>query len=330
MKITLKNFQSHKDTTIELLDGITAIVGSTDNGKSSIIRAFEWVRTNRPTGVNFIRKKTKEAIVSIDAVIHKRTATVNSYKIGKKTYKALRCAVPEEVQKHLNIGDANIQTQHRSIFLLTDSPGKVAQKLSKLVDLEKPIQALKAIAARKREIATDIKSTEISLKETKQTLFELRIIGQANKDFIVIEQKRALIQKLKQTHTSLCAVLKNINKAQKQLNKIPNTDGLKPAKHIKALYQEIDELEDETAQIKDTLERIDSFQFILKADPSALITDANNLIQDIEHLNAVYAALKQLAKAAEEIKKLKTKEQKLQKEKDKLLKDRCPLCGRSG
>ena len=51
-KIELKNIQSHKDTTIELDPGINIIVGSSNNGKSTIMRAINWVTYNRPLGID--------------------------------------------------------------------------------------------------------------------------------------------------------------------------------------------------------------------------------------------------------------------------------------
>ena len=51
-KISIKNIQSHKNSTLELSPGINAIVGSSNNGKSAILRAFYWARYNRPLGTD--------------------------------------------------------------------------------------------------------------------------------------------------------------------------------------------------------------------------------------------------------------------------------------
>ena len=40
-EIKLENFQDHKDSTISLTNGINLIVGSSDAGKSAILRAVE-------------------------------------------------------------------------------------------------------------------------------------------------------------------------------------------------------------------------------------------------------------------------------------------------
>ena len=61
-QITLKNFQSHKDSTIQLDRGLNAIIGPSDSGKSAIIRAIKWVLYNEPSGDFFIRALAIEVL----------------------------------------------------------------------------------------------------------------------------------------------------------------------------------------------------------------------------------------------------------------------------
>ena len=51
-KLNIQNIQSHKNTELEFSPGINAIVGSSNNGKSAILRALYWVRYNRPLGID--------------------------------------------------------------------------------------------------------------------------------------------------------------------------------------------------------------------------------------------------------------------------------------
>ena len=41
-KIKIENIQSHKNTELNLSNGINVIVGSSNNGKSAILRALYW------------------------------------------------------------------------------------------------------------------------------------------------------------------------------------------------------------------------------------------------------------------------------------------------
>jgi len=46
-KISIQNFQSHKKTELDLVDGINVIYGLSQSGKSAILRALNWIIFNR-------------------------------------------------------------------------------------------------------------------------------------------------------------------------------------------------------------------------------------------------------------------------------------------
>ena len=46
-QVTIKNFQSHKKTVLNLHNGVNAIIGKSDCGKSAILRALGWCIRNR-------------------------------------------------------------------------------------------------------------------------------------------------------------------------------------------------------------------------------------------------------------------------------------------
>ncbi len=50
----LINFQSHIDSLLEFHSGVNSITGQSDSGKSSILRAINWVIHNKPSGDAFI------------------------------------------------------------------------------------------------------------------------------------------------------------------------------------------------------------------------------------------------------------------------------------
>lgn len=54
--IELKNIQSHENTRLDFDKGINVIVGSSNNGKSAILRGLYWARYNRPLGCRLTRK----------------------------------------------------------------------------------------------------------------------------------------------------------------------------------------------------------------------------------------------------------------------------------
>lgn len=63
-ELSVTNFQSHAATTLELVPGLNVIVGSSDSGKSALLRALYWLYYNKPRGAEFIRLGAKSATVT--------------------------------------------------------------------------------------------------------------------------------------------------------------------------------------------------------------------------------------------------------------------------
>ena len=159
-KLTIHNFQAHKDTELDFVPGINVIVGSSDNGKSSIPRAFEWVRTNRPLGTGFLRLGMADSDVCsvvVEIADRKLRSTVkrvrgkrqNEYTVGNDTMKAIGSDVPQQVADTLSLEDLNVQHQLSPHFLILDSPGAVGKAINAACHLE---EMDKCVAEGKRRV----------------------------------------------------------------------------------------------------------------------------------------------------------------------------------
>ena len=167
-KLTIKGFQSHRDTTFEFHEGLNAVIGSSDSGKSSVLRAISWLLFNTPRGDGFVSwwddvTKTSVEGVFDDTIITKtRSKTLNQYQINKgEPLKALRTDVPDEIKAVLNVSDLNLQKQHDSYFLLQDTPSSVASKFNEIAGLQVM-----------DECVSQAKSLNRSLKQESDVLFE--------------------------------------------------------------------------------------------------------------------------------------------------------------
>jgi DNA repair protein SbcC/Rad50 len=169
-KIALKNFQSHKKTELELNPGINAITGTSDAGKSSILRAIKFLATNRPRGTAFISHSKNETEVELEfdgtAVSRKRGKKNNSYKLGNQSFDVVKSDVPDEVTQFLNFSETTIQSQHDKYFLLQDTAGEVAKKLNKVAGLD-------IIDHVMREVNSDINENKRDIKYTKGRIDDL-------------------------------------------------------------------------------------------------------------------------------------------------------------
>ena len=172
-KLIIQNIQSHKETTLEFSSGINAIVGSSNNGKSAILRALFWVRYNRPMGIDnllshwAVDKKGNQSLPMLATVenengfvTRKRTKTENQYIVNSEELNVVKTDVPEQVEKLLALSDTNIQRQQDAPFLLSLSSGQVAQYFNKTVRLDVIDKVLSNAESKRRKTMRELNQNE--------------------------------------------------------------------------------------------------------------------------------------------------------------------------
>lgn len=167
-KLKLINFQSHKNTELNFHPGINVIIGTSDGGKSAILRGLFWANDNRPPKGIYIShwaydKETKKQIDPCCIVVEKdtyklkrkRTADFNGYMLTgvdgeKQTFKNIKTDVPDEVNSFFNLSPVNLKKQHDSHFLLSNTPGEVARFLNQIIKLDSIDKTLSLTESKKR------------------------------------------------------------------------------------------------------------------------------------------------------------------------------------
>lgn len=133
MLVKIKNYQAHQDSMLEFDEpGINVIVGPSDSGKSSVVRAIASLVDGSPIDR---RHGSKETVVEVDGCRRVRGNTKNQFEIGDRVYKAMRSEAPREIKEALNLDAINFRSQHQPYFLLADSPGATARAMNELADL---------------------------------------------------------------------------------------------------------------------------------------------------------------------------------------------------
>ncbi len=149
--LTLKNFQAHVDSYLEFSPGVNVIIGESDEGKSSIIRAIQYLTQNRPTRNNFKHRYTKDPMHIIgvfddNKIVRTKSKAINTYTINNgEPFKALKTEVPDEVSAIIKMTSTNIQSQDDAYYMLSMKPGQIAKKINKVVDLDIMHEVLKSI-----------------------------------------------------------------------------------------------------------------------------------------------------------------------------------------
>lgn len=271
--LSLENFQSHVYSALFFHKGVNVITGVSDSGKSAIIKAFNWIINNRPSGEDFKNWNASEKdqmaaeITTEDnsiAIMRNNNKTI--YTTKDQTFSAIKTDVPEEIKNILNIADYNIQTQFQSYFLLQDSPGEVARKLNELVGLDIIDILYKNIASEIRETNSLIVSSKNERDSINEDLKKyenladiekiIKTIEKTYQENAVIEsslsflkEKSTLLEEIKternKLNTILCleskqiSILKEIDENQITWNYINN---------LKTVLKNLTELKEETEE----------------------------------------------------------------------------------
>jgi len=193
--LRLENFQSHKDTTLQLHPQFNTVIGTGNSGKTAIVRALSFVLFGQWNS-SWVRHGAKFCRITITTdtgveVVREKGDKINRYIITQngtpQVYENFGSKVPDEVEKVLNIFTAkvgekeelnlNLSNQLDPLFLLS-SPGsfkaKVLGKLSKAHYLD---HALREINKDKKRL-----SSEKSLLEKEGEVIELDLQKYAGLD----------------------------------------------------------------------------------------------------------------------------------------------------
>lgn len=220
------NYESHEHTLIELSPGVNVFIGSTDNGKSGIIRALKWLLTNRPLGDSFRSHWGGDTSVSmtlendLQVVREKgKSAKDNCYRISttSNSLEAPGTTVPEPVAQLLNIDEINTQYQLDRPFLLLNTPGEVAKYLNKIVNWEAIDRAQSYMKTKKNDINREIKSKTYELEKKEESLKKYDYMDEFESDLKSLEKKNQTFISLKDKYTALYKSISQIESIQKEI-----------------------------------------------------------------------------------------------------------------
>lgn len=173
--LRVKNFQKHRDLTIEFDPQVTLITGKTDAGKSTIIRALALVCLGRWNGC-YLRHGAKRVEVTLsvgDSVVFRAKGSgTNIYELDKKRFAAFANKVPEQIGKLTKISADNFQFQLDAHFWFGDTSGQVSKKLNEVVNLEVIDRTLSNVASELRSERARLQVCTERLRAAKEQVKE--------------------------------------------------------------------------------------------------------------------------------------------------------------
>lgn len=274
VKLYLKNFQAHVDTTIDFTDGLNVIVGPSDVGKSSIVRALCKIIRDTPAGKDFLNKDATKAELSlvvendggeIITITRQITPSKNLYYLNDMEFGGFGREIPQEIQLALEMTlielenseqiDLHFSGQHDAPFMTSKGSAGVRSKLLGR------IAGLHILDASIIRVNKDIRTGNNSLKiqtidrdKLQQEIEELPDITRYNQlyagykeQFQGLKVKSECLDKLKSINERLDGVLEKGRKQKELFSSLPDIEidfqkfykSLQILNRLRILYKEL-------------------------------------------------------------------------------------------
>ena len=342
------NFQSHEKADLEFDDGVNIIVGSSDSGKSAILRAMIWNITNSPSGDAFrsfwarkSRGATTESELKLSggtAVNRKRTASQNQYELNGNTLDAINRGIPNEVRVAHNMADVNIQSQHDPIYFLSNTSGGRARQLNELIGLEIMSDSVKSGNKERRRLSKRIEGLEESVKSIEASLKPYALVDKIKQLTDKAEKADKNINQLNTAISTLSPAVHNLHTHLIRLDKLKS--GLPEVIKARDLIEESLEAQRDTQEaISDLSSLIDEVEKEMATDylkpPLRELEDTLREVEDAgtaqQTIKPKIRLLKKLISSAVRTKRSMSDKQtqldNIQEQREELMPDNCPFCG---
>ena len=334
--IELINFQSHAKTLVHFVKGTNVLAGSSQNGKSAIIRALIFNTMNQPTGASkyIVKIGQKETTVrtgwSNNKIIERvvsRSGT-NVYRLYEGTredhvlineYTGFGRGVPSEIQEaHGMYPMANgtyFQFGHQleSAFMFNlsasqkadmlgnlDAMAKVDEELTKInQDILNENKEKKRLAEQETELTEELEKAVAEQKRLKEKVATLKVLKEG------VQSKQETLLKMQNLLTDIVQKEIEINKAETMIKKatfvIENWNPDLETKHAMIIeltryIQSIERIDRELSQIR----------FVHASVLDALSASAARVDEQVQKYKETADIVKRLEKVNSEIHRTNT------------------------
>lgn len=264
--VSIQNFQSHAKTELDFHEGVNVIVGTTDGGKTAIIRALRWLIWNRPSG-DALRSRwggaTNVQLETEEGVITRSKDKIDKYTLRLKgqediEFKAIGVSVPTEIQRVLNISEINLQNQHDSTFLLSDTPGAVATHFNKVARLDRIDSATSAINGWIRGLRSDVSHLETDIATEKAKLPQFENLEKFEIEIEALEQMEGKVVTMRSRYSTLEKDIVRITNLEEEIETLTPLLGLE--KLVTSILDDITKRDQLQTQIDELQTAIDDLE----------------------------------------------------------------------
>jgi exonuclease SbcC len=211
--VRLKNFQGYKDTKIEFEPTFNVIVGRNESGKSSIVRALNFVFSNE-WSKDFVRDEADETqiVITLDSGVKifrtkgnaTNRCTIKYDEDKKEVFENFGTTLPQKVSEALEINPLKldehteinmaVSSQHDGLFLLQEPGTLKAKLLGKISGLHYIDFALRDIAKDKKNLSIIMQEKNNELQLATKELEQFEDVNIYEKQLKTIDEEIKLLQ----------------------------------------------------------------------------------------------------------------------------------------
>ena len=332
--VKLLNLQSHDKNSFKFSPFLNTIVGTTDSGKSSLLRGIIQLITNKMKWDDLRRWDSVSTNIIVSGTCGQVVKRIksnkkNKYVVNGKELDTVRTDVPNDVLSVLNLTKINIQEQKESWFLIDKGAGVISKEINKVAGLSIMDDTIQAVNSEIRDIKARIRSDKNHITECDVSLFDIEWIDKADVELKVLEDLERKISEVEAQETFLQNALDSISQERKKLSGLISPQIIEEIKELFREYDEIDKIEDQIVELEYELGDLSSYRMKLKTikiiDVSELevlnkeVIELDDRIEDLEEL---------LADLQFYVKEKKNCEYSLEITNEKLGRiKKCPTCG---
>lgn len=343
--LRIKNVQSHKDSVLNFSDGINILVGSSNNGKSAVLRALNWCIRNRPLGTDILLsswsydnkgKQIEEMSVEVEknnsTLIRKKSSTENSYVINGEKLEAIKTDVPDEVNDFFKMSETNFQTQMESPFLLSQTAGEVAKYFNKVVRLDVIDRVLTNAESSRRKLKSKLEDSEEVIEKLEKEVEDFNWLDSVERLIIKCENIENKKNSLESDIELLEKSLNSFSRLSENKKKYEDLLKLKDVvKQFNEVYESVSDSEEEIENLEKSLKQFNELSknkfnndFTAEKKMIELFEKENSKVENLQNLiNHLGTSIANVDYYEKQISENKNNIKELKKQLPKI----CPLCG---
>jgi len=220
-RLTIENIQSHKHSELDFHPGVNVIVGTSDCGKTAIIRSLKLAAFNRPSGdglrSNWGGRSAVSILLTDGNLVTRVKDKREEYWLNDTEFRAFGSEVPKEIAETLNFSEINLQNQMDSSFLLSSTAGEVALHFNKIAKIDQIDKAITTINGKISKIKSDIEYTKNDVEKQKEDLLNYEFLEKFEIEVESLELLTKQVKSFKGNCSDLTVLLSNIEEVQESI-----------------------------------------------------------------------------------------------------------------